>query len=131
MAMASGVRDNNGTRTDERRGSERHRCLGLARGAAVDEAQNGGAQRGSQRARGGGRSVDNEWPRCFRLERISTKEWEGRVNKHEGVGILFFVWGPLLESHVWTRVTDKRVNWIIINEQISCPVSNDEKTYQF
>jgi hypothetical protein len=38
----SGVCDSNRTRTDERRGSERHRCLGLAHGATVDEAQNGG-----------------------------------------------------------------------------------------
>jgi hypothetical protein len=96
----SGVCDSNRTRTDERRGSERHRCLGLARGAAVDEAQNGGAQRGSRRVCGGGRSVDNERPRCLRLGRISTKEWKGRVDKHEGMGILFFVWGPLLESHL-------------------------------
>ena len=40
------------------------------------------------------------------------KEWG--TDKHEGVGILFFVWGPLLGCHVRTGVMDGRPNWIVI-----------------
>jgi len=34
-------------------------------------------------------------------------------------------------SRVQTGVMDGHPSWIIIDEQISYPVSNDEKTYQF
>ena len=34
------------------------------------------------------------------------------MEKHDGVGILFFVWGPLLGSRVRTGVTDGRTSWM-------------------
>jgi hypothetical protein len=85
-----------------------------------------GAWRGNPQVCDRGRSPDNEQPCYF----VARRSW-GWVHKHKGVGILFFVWGPLLGSRVRTGVTDGRQSWIIINEQISYPVSNDEKTYQF